>query len=149
MMPSAPWARSFSLCDRLAVINTWPAPLARATCRTSSPIVPAPSTQTLDPRPTRPCRTAWTSYYWSTYQSEWAIDISFRKTAVASPLPPTASARHDDLRQHRRPAFPGRRIPLSGDHLPKRFAGEVVSDLHERQERVRIKHRLHDNPDLD
>ena len=38
--------------------------------------------------------------------------------------------------------FLGRRIPLSGDHLPKRFAGEVVSDLHERQEGVRIKHRL-------
>ena len=45
--------------------------------------------------------------------------------------------------------FLGRRIPLSGDHLPKRFAGEVVSDLHERQEGVRIKHRLNDNPDLD
>ena len=41
--------------------------------------------------------------------------------------------------------FLGRRIPLSGDHLPKRFAGEVVSDLHERQEGVRIKHRLNDN----
>jgi len=38
----------------------------------------------------------------------------------------------------------GRRIPLSGD-IPKRFAGEVVSDVHERQEAVRIKHRLNNN----
>src|SRR5712691_12108155 len=40
--------------------------------------------------------------------------------------------------------FLGRRIPLSGD-IPKRFAGDVVSDVHERQEGVRIKHRLNNN----
>src|SRR5207244_5336342 len=40
--------------------------------------------------------------------------------------------------------FLGRRIPLSGD-IPKRFAGDVVSDVHERQEGVRIKHCLNNN----
>ena len=40
--------------------------------------------------------------------------------------------------------FLGRQIPLNGD-LPKRFTGEVVSDLHQRQEGVRIKHRINDN----
>ena len=40
--------------------------------------------------------------------------------------------------------FLGRHIPVSGD-LPKRFAGEVVSDLRQRQEGVRIKHPLNDN----
>jgi hypothetical protein len=40
--------------------------------------------------------------------------------------------------------FLGRRISLNG-HLPKQFASEVVSDLHQHQEGVRIKHRLNDN----
>jgi len=86
-----------------------------------------------------------TSYYWSTYQSEWAIDITFRKAAELRRLYPrllqqamTTFGSTDVMR------FLGRRIPLSGD-LPKRFAGEVVSDLHERQEGVRIKHRLNTN----
>jgi len=86
-----------------------------------------------------------TTYYWSTYQSEWAIDIVFRKAAALRRLYPrllhhamTTFGSTDVLR------FLGRRIPLSGD-LRKRFAGEVVSDLHERQEGVRIKHRLNTN----
>src|SRR5258708_39898498 len=40
--------------------------------------------------------------------------------------------------------FLGRRISLTGG-LPKQFDGQVVSDLHQRQEGVRIKHRLNDN----
>jgi len=40
--------------------------------------------------------------------------------------------------------FLGRRISLNGD-LPNQFDGQVVSDLHQRQEGVRIKHRLNDN----
>jgi hypothetical protein len=86
-----------------------------------------------------------TSYYWSTFQSEWAIDITFRKAAELRRLYPrllqhamTTFGSTDVMR------FLGRRITLSGD-IPKRFAGEVVSDLHERQEGVRIKHRLDAN----
>jgi hypothetical protein len=86
-----------------------------------------------------------TSYYWSTYQTEWAIDITFRKAAELRRLYPrllqqamTTFGSTDVMR------FLGRRIPLSGD-IPKRFSGEVVSDLHQRQEGVRIKHRLNDN----
>src|SRR5438874_12374025 len=40
--------------------------------------------------------------------------------------------------------FLGRRLPLSGA-IPTRFSGEVVTDLHQRQEGVRIKHRLNSN----
>ena len=40
--------------------------------------------------------------------------------------------------------FLGRRVPLSGQ-IPARFSGEVVSDLRQRQEGVRIKHRLNSN----
>ncbi len=86
-----------------------------------------------------------TNYYWSTFQSEWAIDIVFRKADQLRRLYPrlleqamTTFGSTDIMR------FLGRRIPLSGA-IPKRFAGEVVTDLVERQEGVRIKHRLDAN----
>jgi hypothetical protein len=85
-------------------------------------------------------------YYWSTYQSEWAIDISFRTAAELRRLYPrllqhaiTTFGSTDIMR------FLGRRqMPRNGD-LPKRFAGQVISDLYQRQEGVRIKHRLNAN----
>src|SRR5712691_6742300 len=86
-----------------------------------------------------------TTYYWSTYQSEWAIDIAFRTADELRRLYPrllqhamTTFGSTDIMR------FLGRHIPLSGE-MPKRFSGEVVSDLRQRQEGVRIKHRLNDN----
>jgi len=101
--------------------------------------------QTLNPVHDQIFRAHPTAYYWSTYQSEWAIDIIFRKAAELRRLYPrllqhamTTFGSTDIMR------FLGRRVPLSGE-IPKRFAGEVVSDLHERQEGVRIKHRLNNN----
>ena len=86
-----------------------------------------------------------TTYYWSTYQSEWAIDIAFRTADELRRLYPrllqhamTTFGSTDIMR------FLGRHIPLSGE-MPKRFSGEVVSDLRQRQEGVRIKHRLNNN----
>ena len=85
------------------------------------------------------------AYYWSTYQSEWAIDISFRHAAELRRLYPRllqhaiVSLGSSDIMR-----FLGRRVPLSGE-VPKRFTGEVVSDLRERQEGVRIKHHLNSN----
>jgi hypothetical protein len=86
-----------------------------------------------------------TSYYWSTYQSEWAIDLSFRTAEDLRRLYPR-------LLQHAISTFGstdvmrflGRRLPLSGQ-LPARFSGQVVSDLHQRQEGIRVKHRLNAN----
>jgi hypothetical protein len=85
------------------------------------------------------------SYYWSTYQSEWAIDIVFREAADLRRLYPrlvhhgmTTFSSPDVMR------FLGKRIPLSGD-VPKRFSGEVVSDLKHREEGVRIKHSVNGN----
>jgi hypothetical protein len=85
------------------------------------------------------------NYYWSTYQSEWAIDLTFRTADDLRRLYPR-------LLQHAMTTFGstevmrflGRRLPLSGA-VPTRFSGEVVSDLHARQEGVRIKHRLNSN----
>ena len=86
-----------------------------------------------------------TAYYWSTFQSEWAIDLSFRTAAALRRLYPrllqhaiTTFGSTDVMR------FLGRQMPLNGA-VPKRFGGQVVSDLRERQEGVRIKHRLNDN----
>jgi len=85
------------------------------------------------------------AYYWSTYQSEWAIDLSFRDAATLRRLYPRllqhaiGSLGSGDVMR-----FLGRRVPLTGE-VPKRFTGEVVSDLRERQEGVRIKHQLNSN----
>jgi hypothetical protein len=85
------------------------------------------------------------SYYWSTYQSEWAIDIAFRQAAELRRLYPrlvhhgiTTFSSPDVMR------YLGRRIPLSG-RVPQGFSGEVVSDLKHRQEGVRVKHSVNGN----
>ena len=84
-------------------------------------------------------------YYWSTYQSEWAIDIVFREAAELRRLYPRLV--HHGLTTFSSPdvmRFLGKRTPLSGA-VPKRFSGEVVSDLKHRQEGVRIKHSVNGN----
>ncbi len=84
-------------------------------------------------------------YYWSTYQSEWATDVVFRQAAALRRLYPrllhhavTTFSSTDVMR------FLGKRLPLSGV-VPKRFAGEVVSDIKHREEGVRIKHSVNGN----
>lgn len=85
------------------------------------------------------------AYYWSTYQSEWALDLVFRDPADLRRLYPrlvhhgiTTFASPDVLR------YLGKRLPLSG-HVPTRFAGDVASDLKHRPEGVRIKHSVNGN----
>lgn len=85
------------------------------------------------------------NYYWSTYQSEWASDVVFREAATLRRLQPrllrhgmTALGSTDVMR------FLGRRIPLSGE-VPKRFAGEVASNVKEREEGMRLKHYVNGN----
>jgi hypothetical protein len=84
-------------------------------------------------------------YYWSTYQSEWAIDVVFQQADVLRRLYPrlvqhaiTTLGSTDVLR------YLGRRVTLAGE-VPKNFRGEVVSDLKWREEGVRIKHRVNGN----
>jgi hypothetical protein len=84
-------------------------------------------------------------YYWSTYQSEWAIDIIFRKAADLRRLYPRLI--HHGMTSFFSPdvmRYLGKRIPLSGE-VPKRFSGEVVSDLKYREEGARIKHSVNGN----
>jgi hypothetical protein len=83
-------------------------------------------------------------YYWSTYQSEWAIDVVFRQPAVLRRLYPrllhhgmTTFGSTDVLR------FLGKATP--GGTIPHTFTGELTTDMKRREEGVRIKHRVKQN----
>jgi len=85
------------------------------------------------------------SYYWSTYQSEWAIDVVFRKAAELRRLYPrlvhhgmTSFASTDVMR------YLGKRTRLDGE-VPGNFSGDVMSNLKEREEGIRIKHWVNGN----
>jgi hypothetical protein len=85
------------------------------------------------------------SYYWSVAQSEWASDFMFNRTADLDRLYPsllrhamTSFASRDLLR------FLGKKVPLEGHCLPNCTA-EVTSDLLERAQGIRVKHRVRDN----
>lgn len=79
-------------------------------------------------------------YYWSVHQSEWATDILFKDSERLAEIYPhllqhgmTTFSSPDVMR------FLGRKIPASGK-IPANFKGEVVTDLKDRPEGIRIKH---------
>lgn len=85
------------------------------------------------------------SYYWSTYQSEWATDLVFRHPTVLKRLYPvllhhavTTFASPDVMR------FLGHKVPSHGG-VDGNFEGEVRSDLREREEGIRVKHSVKGN----
>jgi len=85
------------------------------------------------------------SYYWTLAQSEWASDLMFNSVADLNRLYPsllhhamTSFASRDVMR------FLGKKVPPQGN-CPAHFKGEVVTDLLERPEGIRIKHRVQDN----
>jgi hypothetical protein len=84
-------------------------------------------------------------YYWTTHQSEWATDILFRSPAALAALYPCL-VRHglSTLRSPDVMRFLGRKVGPDA-RLPPRFAAEVVSDVKQRPEGVRIKHRVGQN----
>jgi len=81
-------------------------------------------------------------YYWSAEESEWASDVMFKERGQLSKLYPRLirhgmlSLGSGDVMRYlgKRPA------PEHG-----RFHGEVISDITERGEGMRIKHRLNSN----
>ncbi len=85
------------------------------------------------------------SYYWSTRESEWATDVVFRDSTTLRRLYPrflhhglTSFGSREVMR------FLGRVVP-SGAGISRRFEGEVITDLRERAEGVRIKHPVNQN----
>lgn len=85
-------------------------------------------------------------YYWSADETEWATDVMFRSPAALEHRYPllirhamTTFSSRDVMR------FLGRtRMPAAGG-VDKRFHGEVVSDLRQRPEGLRVKHRMNRN----
>jgi len=80
------------------------------------------------------------NYYWSVDQSEWATDVVFRTPADLAALYPrlvhhaiTTFGSRDVLQ------FLQQKVPAQGG-LYGSFAGEIVSDLKERPEGMRVKH---------
>jgi hypothetical protein len=75
------------------------------------------------------------SYYWSTYQSEWATDLLFRDAASLAAIYP-ALVRHAMLHFHSPDVmrFLGRKGLHGG------FQGELTSRFNRRPEGVRVKH---------
>lgn len=85
------------------------------------------------------------SYYWSTYQSEWASDIVFGRAEQLRRLYPLLL--HHAMTTFRSPdvlRFLGKK-PTAVGEVNGHVAAEVTSDLKRRQEGVRIKHRYNGN----
>ncbi len=84
-------------------------------------------------------------YYWSCQDSEWASDILFRSPQALARLYPHL-IRHgmQNLSCEQVMRFLGRKAPTVGGRYGT-FAGEVVSDLKERPEGIRLKHCVNGN----
>src|SRR5207244_1538760 len=85
------------------------------------------------------------SYYWSTYQHEWAIDVVFHHAADLRRFYPrwvnhamTTFSSPDVMR------FLGKHLTLNGQ-ISQKFSGEVISDFIRRAEGVRVKHSVNRN----
>lgn len=84
--------------------------------------------------------------YWSVDQSEWATDVMFKDALSLAALYPrligqgirTLGSR-DVMR------FLGHRVPASHGGVNGHFSGEVVSDVKQRPEGMRLKHRVNGN----
>lgn len=86
-----------------------------------------------------------TQYYWSLEESEWATDVMFRSSQALAKLYPRL-LRHGigDFSSADVLRFLGRKVPAHGG-VNGHFQGEVVSDLKQRPEGLRIKHRVNHN----
>ena len=84
-------------------------------------------------------------YYWSTYQSEWATDVVFRRREDLQRLYPLwiqhALTNFGSPQVMR---FLGKKLTRQ-EQVPGQVRAEIVSDCQRRQEGVRIKHRYNNN----
>ena len=84
-------------------------------------------------------------YYWSVDQSEWATDVLFQTPAELAQWYPRW-VQHSLLHLHSGDVlrFLGKRLNSPGERF-RRGESEVTSDLKERFEGVRVKHRINGN----
>jgi len=81
-------------------------------------------------------------YYWSMQESEWASDVMFRNRAVLAQMYPKL------IRQGMIGLSSGDVMRYLGKRVGpenRRFGGEISSDIKQRGEGMRIKHRLNSN----
>lgn len=84
-------------------------------------------------------------YYWSADESEWASDVMFRSPAhLAAIYPRLVQHGMQNLSSRDVMRFLGRQMPICGGPYGT-FKGEVVSDVTQRIEGMRIKHRVKGN----
>ena len=84
-------------------------------------------------------------YYWSVDQSEWASDVMFKSpAALAGIYPKLIRQGITTLGSVEVMRFLGQRLTATGQ-INGHFAGEVVSDLRQRPEGMRLKHRVNAN----
>ena len=84
-------------------------------------------------------------YYWTSEQTEWATDVVFRDAGSLNHLYQTLVRRGIDTFQSPDVLrFLGHKVPAHGG-VQGRYQGEVMSDLKQRVEGVRIKHRAGKN----
>jgi hypothetical protein len=84
-------------------------------------------------------------YYWSVDQSEWASDVMFKSpAALAGMYPKLIRQGITTLGSVEVMRFLGKRLTAEG-RINGHFAGEVVSDLRQRAEGMRLKHRVNAN----
>jgi hypothetical protein len=84
-------------------------------------------------------------YYWSVEESEWASDVMFKSPALLKEVYPNL-VRHGMLGLGSRDVlrFLGRKVSMQGK-LNARLIAEVSTDLHQRVEGLRVKHRVASN----
>src|SRR6266550_3218630 len=86
-------------------------------------------------------------YYWSAEESEWASDVMFKSRSSLSALYP-GLIRHgmQNLASHDVLRFLGKKVARAESaSVHGNFTGEVSTDLKQRPEGVRIKHRVNSN----
>jgi hypothetical protein len=94
-------------------------------------------------------RIAWPlqlKYYWSASESEYATDVLFRSPEALARLYPTLV--HHAVRSFGSTdvmRFLGRRVATQSGRVPAQFKGQIISDLKERPEGIRVKHSLNAN----
>jgi hypothetical protein len=124
-----PWIEDIGKAQRLMnkqLLISWPHALARIV-------------RQLNPVHGRIFRGFPIHYYWTTHQSEWATDVMFSKPADLAGIYPA-------LVLHGMQNFSsGDVMRFLGHKVHGNFAGEITSDIKDRPEGVRIKHRVKGN----
>jgi hypothetical protein len=91
------------------------------------------------------CRPLGLKYFWSTQESEYATDVMFKSPKLLQEIYPslahhaiTSFSSGDVMR------FLGRQVSTDGN-VRGNFTGEIVSDLKQRTEGLRVKHSVNAN----